>query len=74
MKSFLIFIEIFVLGFALLVALLSVMRDLYARSVFQPPHLLSDAAPNPSLNKEHERLEIVNRPVGSYQIDIRPRY
>ena len=73
MKSFLIFIEIFVLGFALLVALLSVMRDLYARSVFQPPHLLSDAAPNLSLDEEHERPEIVNRPVGSRQTESRPR-
>jgi hypothetical protein len=59
MTIFLIFIEVFVLGFALLVTI-SVMRDLYACSACQPPHLLSDAAPDFSLDEEHERLEIVN--------------
>jgi hypothetical protein len=74
MMIFRIFITVFVVGFVLLVALLSVMRELYARSVCQPPHLLSDAAPNPSLDEEHKRLEIEGRPVGSCQIEIRPRY
>jgi hypothetical protein len=55
MMIFHIFITVFVVGFVLLVALLSVMRELYARSVCQPPHLLSDAAPNRSLDDEHER-------------------
>jgi hypothetical protein len=67
---FRIFITVFVVGFVLLVALLSVMRELYARSVCQPPHLLSDAPPNPSLDEEHERLEIGNRSVSSCQREI----
>jgi hypothetical protein len=59
MIIFHIFITVFVVGFVLLVVLLSVMRELYARSVYQPPHLLGDPAPNPSSDEEHERLEIV---------------
>jgi hypothetical protein len=65
-----IFITVFVLGFALLVGVLSVMRGLYACSVCQPPHIPSDAAPNPSFDEDHERLEISSRPVGSRQIEI----
>ena len=70
MIIFHLFITVFVAGFVLLVALLSVMHELYARSVCQPPHLVSDAPPNPSLAEQHERLEIMNRPVGSRQIEI----
>lgn len=65
-----IFITVFVLGFALLVGILSVMRGLYACSVCHPPHIPSDAAPNPSFDEDHERLEISSRPVGSRQIEI----
>lgn len=65
-----IFITVFVLGFALVVGILSVMRGLYACSVCQPPHVPSDAAPNPFFDKDHERLEISSRPVFSRQIDI----
>jgi hypothetical protein len=65
-----IFITVFVLGFALLVGVLSVMRGLYACSVCQPPHVPSDVAPNPSFDEDHERLEMSSRPVGSRQIEI----
>jgi hypothetical protein len=73
MMIFRILITVFVVGFVLLVALLNVMRELYARSICQRPHVFSDAGPNPSLDEEHECLEILNRPVGSCQIEIRPR-
>ena len=65
-----IFITVFVLGFALLVGILSVMRGLYVCSVCQPPHIPSDAAPNPSLDEDDGRLEISSRPVGSRQVEI----
>jgi len=65
-----IFITVFVLSFALLVGILSGMRGLYACSVCRPPHIPGDAAPNPSFDEDHERLEISSRPVGSRQIEI----
>jgi hypothetical protein len=55
-----IFISVFVLGFVLMVGILSVIRGLYAFSVYQPPLLSSDPSPNHSSDEEPERLDEVS--------------
>jgi hypothetical protein len=53
-----ILVTVFFFGFALLLGILSVVRGLYALSIFQPPLIPSDPAAMVSLNHGHERSRV----------------
>jgi hypothetical protein len=52
---FYILVTVFVLGFALLSGILSVMRELYAFSTFQGPLIPNDCRAKVSLDDGHEQ-------------------